>query len=713
MSAYVVVKALSFLALLGLSVYLFFIKVVELYQDLKLARPADRFNDFGKRTWALIYYAFMQRKVLAKKDGFVHALLFWGFLTLGVAKLNGMLDTLSLNHFNLHSILGDTLYGVYLLMENLACGWVLLMVIFAAIRRGIIKPRRLKPSLDSKLILTFIFLIVVTELFMVGIEAEISPHEAERALIPQWAPISAALIVPVAKSMSASLQVGLHEVYFWVHWLVILTFLVLIPRSKHLHLLGAMPNVFFRNFGPKGALPHMDFEALEEAGAESFGVSRAEEFTWKQILDSYACTECGWCNEYCPANLTDKPLKPRETLHGIKENILERGKVLRAALPKERERLAKEEPDMDPEEREREAWAAAVEQADEQCKPLISEDPDEGWISHEVLWSCTTCGACQAHCPVLIEHVSSWVDMRRYLVLTEAEFPTELASTFRNLENNSNPWGISSSYRYDWAEGLDVPLYDGDEHEYLFFVGCAGCTDDRDKKVSRALVEVLNAAGVSYGVLGTEERCCGDPARRAGNEYLYQEMAQENIELFKDKQVKKIVTACPHCFNTLANEYPQLGGSFEVIHHSVLIEQLMAQGKLKVSAEQKRKVVFHDSCYLGRWNDIYDEPRKVLEAIPGVELTEHWRSRDKGFCCGAGGGRMWMEENTGKRINLERTDQLLETGADTVAVACPFCMTMIDDGVKDRQKEDHVKVLDIAELVAASLPKGDGASSEA
>ncbi|MBM4320113.1 MAG: (Fe-S)-binding protein, partial [Deltaproteobacteria bacterium] len=351
--------------------------------------------------------------------------------------------------------------------------------------------------------------------------------------------------------------------------------------------------------------------------------------------------------------------------------------------------------------------AAASAKADESCKPLFSAEENAGWLSHDVLWSCTMCGACEAHCPELVEHVGSWVEMRRYLVLTASEMAPELATTFRNLENNGNPWGISSSYRFDWAEGMDVPLYEAEKHEYLFFVGCAGCTDDRDKKVTRAMVEVLRAAGVSFGVLGTEEQCCGDPARRPGNEYLYQTMAQANIELLKEKGVKKIVTACPHCFNTLGNEYPQLGGTFEVVHHSMLISSLLCAGKLKLAGAngKARTVAFHDSCYLGRWNDIYEEPRQALAMLPGVQLVEPvGRNRKNGFCCGAGGGRMWLEEHLGKRINLERTDQLLTTGADVFAVACPFCMTMIDDGVKDRAKEESVKVLDLAELVAAVLP---------
>lgn len=721
MQPYYIVKALLFLLVFGIAVYLFMQRFMTLLTYLRVAKAADRFREIGRRTWSLIAYAFLQVRVLSKWDGFVHSLIFWGFLVLMLAKLDSIL--LTFTGHRLEIVLGETGYKAFLLLENLACGWVLLMILWAALRR-MLKVRRLKPSVDAKLILSFIFLIVVTELFMVAVEVageanglarqtpKLSELAIQQALFAKFSlagvtvvPFSA-LFVPIMRSMNPTSLWLWGEAYFWVHWGVILFFLVLIPRSKHLHLLGAMPNVFFRRFTPKGALPAMDFDELEAEGAESFGVSRAEEFTWKQLLDTYACTQCGWCNEYCPANLTAKPLAPREALHGILDDIDTRGKVLLPAMKEELARLKQADPGKPEAELRKQALAAASAKADESCKPLIAAAEGAGWISHDVLWSCTMCGACESHCPVLIEHVSAWIEMRRYLVLTQSEMAPELATTFRNLENNSNPWGISSSKRFDWAEDTDggVPLFDAEKHEYLFFVGCAGCLDERDKKVTRAMVEVLRAAGVSFGVLGTEEQCCGDPARRPGNEYLYQTMARANIELFQAKRVKKIVTACPHCFNTLRNEYPQLGGEFAVEHHSTLIAGLLAAGKLKLAGKGAGTVAYHDSCYLGRWNDLYDDPRQVLAALPGTRLVEPPRNRKKGFCCGAGGGRMWLEEKLGKRINVERTDQLLESNADTFAVACPFCMTMIDDGVKDRGKEETVKVRDLAELVAAALP---------
>jgi len=702
MQPYFIVKALLFTFVLVLATVMFWQRCRELFAYLQLAKPSDRLGDWGRRVGSLIRYAFLQARVLSKWDGFVHALIFWGFLILMLAKLDSMVHTYTLYRF--WALFGEVPEKIFLLLENLACTWVLVMILWAAVRR-LLRPRRLKPSRDAKLILSFILLIVVTELFMVAFD-----HYDVKAVYlgpVNVIPVSS-LLIPLLDGLGGQPTRALvGELFFWTHWGVILSFLVLIPRSKHLHLLGAMPNVFFKRFTARSALPKMDFEALEAAGAESFGVSKAEEFPWKTILDTYACTQCGWCNEYCPANLTGKPLAPREALHGILDDMDARGKVILATRRAELQRLAQEKPELPLAEREQQALATAKAKADEVAKPLLGETEEAGWITHEVLWSCTMCGACEAHCPELIEHVSAWIELRRYLVLTESSFAPELATTFRNLENNSNPWGISSSYRADWAEGLEVPTFDAAAHEYLFFVGCAGCTDDRDKRVSRALVEVLRAAGVSFGILGTEERCCGDPARRPGNEYLYQSLATENIELFQGKKVQKIVTACPHCFNTLAHEYPQLGGQFQVIHHSQLIAELLAGGRLKLDGGgPARRVSYHDSCYLGRWNDIYDAPREVVTALPGVTLHEPaGTNRKKGFCCGAGGGRMWLDEKIGKRVNLERTDQLLATGADTFAVACPFCMTMLSDGVKDRAKEEQIKVLDLAELVAGALPK--------
>ena len=459
-----------------------------------------------------------------------------------------------------------------------------------------------------------------------------------------------------------------HHLSYAVHILIVGAFGNYVPMGKHLHLIGAMPNVFFRKLEPDGSLYPID---LEDEEAESFGVGRVEELSWKQLLDTYACTECGRCQHYCPAYNTGKPLNPMMIIHKIKDQIRVKG-----------EHSLREGND----------------DADEVI-PMLTGSV----ITREELWSCTTCGACVANCPVFIEHVDTIVDMRRYLALTEADMPIEVSRTFRNMENNSNPWGISSSYRSDWADGLDIPLM-GDLEEkpdYLFWVGCAGSFDDRQKKVSRAFAKIMREADVSFAILGNEEGCTGDPARRIGNEYLYWMLATANIEVLNSYEVTKIVTTCPHCFHTIGKEYPQLGGHYEVVHHTELLNELIADGRIKMRGTGHMKVTYHDSCYANRWVGEYDNARDALSSVPGIELVEMDLNKKQSFCCGAGGGRMWMEEHIGKRVNIERTDQALAVKPDAIAVACPFCMTMFDDGLKNRDSD--IPLMDLAEIVANNL----------
>ena len=406
-----------------------------------------------------------------------------------------------------------------------------------------------------------------------------------------------------------------------------------------------------------------------DENAESFGVGSVEEFSWKQLLDSMTCVECGRCTSVCPANSTGKKLDPRLMIHHLKDAMME-----------------------------------ASEKPADQRRDLIG-----GVVSREELWDCTTCGACVEACPLHIEHIPAIVDMRRYMTMTEGEMPSELQGTLQNLEVHSNPWGISNSQRADWAKGLDVTtMAEKSDVDYLFWVGCAGSFDDRYKKVSQSIASVMQNAGVSFSILGTEEKCNGDTARRSGNEYLADMQIQENIDTMKRYGVKKIVTGCPHCFNTIKNEYPDFGYKAEVIHHSELISDLVKSGKVKSTnskkvAEEVSKVTYHDSCYLGRHNDVYSAPREALSQATGGEVTEMQRTKDNGFCCGAGGARMWMEETVGERINVNRAGEAIGTGAKTIATACPFCMTMMNDGVKAHGKEDDVAVKDIAEIVASSI----------
>jgi len=402
---------------------------------------------------------------------------------------------------------------------------------------------------------------------------------------------------------------------------------------------------------------------------ETFGVSKAEEFTWRQLLDADACTRCGRCQDNCPAHLSEKPLSPKKLIQDLKTNLLLSAKALQKENP------------------------------DEQRKNLIGES-----ISEDELWACTTCLACQESCPVFVEQVQKVVDLRRYLVLMEAKFPQEITPMFKNLETNYNPWAFGFASRGDWAKDLEVKLLSEDKNvDILFWVGCSGSYDDRNKKVSQALVKILRAANINFGILGQEEKCCGEPARRMGNEYLGQMLIQENIEILKNYGVKKILFACPHGYNTFKNEYPQFGGEYQVYHHTDFILDLIQSGKIKITKKIDENITYHDSCYLGRYNDIYDSPREILKRILEGKIKEMERRREKSFCCGAGGGRMWMEENLGKRINQLRVKQAQETEAKTIASACPYCLTMLSDGIKEIGLEEKLEVNDIAELVASLL----------
>ncbi len=479
----------------------------------------------------------------------------------------------------------------------------------------------------------------------------------------------------------------LETVFLLLNIAVITGFLVFVSYSKHLHIFMAPINVAFsrrpRALGALDKTPDMDMENVTEDTV--FGVGLVEQFTWKQMLDFATCTECGRCQSACPAWNTGKPLSPKLVIMGLRDNMFSSSARLLAKPAAEGEE-------------------GAVAVAEPETLVPFTIDPD-------VLWSCTTCGACVQECPVDIEHVDAIVDMRRYQVLMESEFPTEAGLMLRNIENQGDPWGLGQAKRTEWIDSLDfeVPVVTGtipDDVEYLYWVGCAGALDERARKGVQATARMLHRAGVTFAILGPKESCTGDPARRLGNEYLYQEQGKANVATLTEVGAKKIVASCPHCFNSIKNEYPALGGDFEVIHHSELLEHLVSTGRLTPGAGYKGKVTYHDPCYLGRHNRVFEEPRTVIDAIPGATQVEMRRCKEKGFCCGAGGARMWMEENIGKRVNMERTEEALGTGADVVSTACPYCMIMLDDAVRAHAKEDEVRVLDLSQLVEESLLAG-------
>jgi len=470
----------------------------------------------------------------------------------------------------------------------------------------------------------------------------------------------------------------LETVLLILNVVVIVGFLVFLSYSKHLHIIAAPINVATsrrpRALGALDKTPDMDMENVTEETV--FGAGMIEHFTWKQMLDFVTCTECGRCQSVCPAWATGKPLSPKLVIMGLRDNMFSQASRL-----------------LD--------HAGDGNGAEPESLVPLTIEPD-------VLWSCVTCGACVEECPVDIEHVDAIVDMRRYEVLMESRFPTEAGLMLRNIENQGDPWGLGQAKRTDWTAALDfeVPVVTDtipEDIEYLYWVGCAGALDERARKGVQATARMLHRAGVSFAILGPKESCTGDPARRIGNEYLFQEQAKANVEMLNSAGARKIIATCPHCFNTIKNEYPGLGGNFEVIHHSELLDYLVSSGRLTPGTGYKGTVTYHDPCYLGRHNRIFDQPRSVLDSIPGVKQVEMRRCREKSFCCGAGGARMWMEETIGKRINMERTDEALTTGADVVSTACPYCMIMLDDAVRANNKEDDVRVLDLSQLVEESL----------
>jgi len=627
---------------------------------LKRGGPEQRFDRWGERVKSVLVYVGAQARVLSRPAGLGHFIIFWGFIFITLGTAEHMLGMM-IPGFGYEVVIGTTLDGVLSFMLEVFGLLVIGAIVVSLVRRLFFKPLRLriddpKAKMEAVFILGLIFVLI---LLMYGIRGtEILMDGPPESVA--YAPVSY-FAAGWMGGWGMNLPVA-NGVFAWAHHLIIFFFLVYIPFSKHIHILGAVPNVFFRNLGPAGTLSRMDFE---DETVEKYGISEIQEFTWKQLLDLYACTECGRCQAVCPAFLTDKPLSPYRVVHRLRGHLMrERGALLGGGYG-------------------------------ESGAPQIVPDT----VTEDEIWSCTTCGACMQECPPFIEHVQKFVDLRRYLVLTESRFPQEMQPVFRNMEVNYNPWALGFANRADWVEGLDIPLAaDKKEFDLLFWVGCAGSFDARGQSIARATAALLKRAGVDFAILGVEEKCCGETARRMGNEYLAQMLIESNIETLRKYRFERIVTICPHGYNSLKVEYPQYGYEAKVVHHSQLLLDLVREGRLSAPDGAPTMGVYHDSCYLGRYNDIIDEPRELLAGLHGVTLVEMARRGKRSFCCGAGGGRMWMEETLGRRINEDRVDESLERGVDTIFTACPFCVTMFEDGLKARNREE-VRVLDLAEAL--------------
>jgi Fe-S oxidoreductase/nitrate reductase gamma subunit len=654
-------------ALVAIAVLAFVYSLTRRIRVLLAGSPENRFDRVGLRIRKTLEYAFAQKRMFRDLyAGVFHILIFAGFVVLIVRSLTLVVEGLVPGFILLRGPAGNG----YTLVKDIFEVLVLVGVGMAVFRRAFARPPRLDLTLDAWFILFLIALLMVTDLYADAARSLLAPGSVPLA----WSPAVAA----VSRLLRGASPAALRRIYagcWWIHLVDLLFFANYLPYSKHFHIVMAVPNIFFLKLDPMGRLGTPDLE-----NSERFGVSRVEDLSWKSMLDGYTCTECGRCRVVCPTAITGKPLDPRVFIASVRDAVYEATPEMLAASSG------------------RDGGSIAPR------KDLIG-----GWISEETIWACTTCGFCTSACPVfIIPAVDKIIEMRRHLVLEKAEFPKEMQTAFRGMETNGNPWGMAAASRADWAKDLPVMTMaqaEGSAVDVLFWVGCAGSYEDRAKKVSRALVELLAAADVRFAILGTEETCNGDSARRMGNEYLFQMLVQQNVETLNGYGVKKIVTNCPHCFNVLKNEYPPFGGNYEVMHGTELVSRLVSEGRIRLETAVSQSITFHDPCYLGRYNGVYDAPRRILEAIPGLALRELPRSREKGLCCGAGGGRMWMEEKLGTRINQARMKEIADAGTDAVGVSCPFCMVMI--GNAKEELGVATQPFDVLELARRALaPEG-------
>jgi Fe-S oxidoreductase/nitrate reductase gamma subunit len=645
-------------------------------QNIQRGAPDDRRTrreNFKRRMEDFRAGVWMQTLLRDPSAGVMHSFIYFGFIVLFMATV-----ILEIDHQMPESLkfLHGKTYMAYSAVADIFGVVFVVGIAWAIVRRYIQRPYRIriKTKPEDAFILGTFLLIGLTGFFVEAFRIAL----VGRPSFEKWSLVG----YPISALFDGWNHQTLSDLHRWLwgsHFVLFIAFLVILPTTKLRHMITSPMNMYLRDRErPKGAMRPMP--NLMETELETFGASTVEDFTWKQLFDTDACTICGRCTSVCPAHATGKPLDPREI-------VLKVGEVMDATGT----------PPVSPP-------VGTVPQI------TITADSVFERVTSEELWACTSCKACDEICPVNIEILDKILDMRRYKSLMESDFPTELGNTYRSMENSSNVYGMNQGERGDWAgtvEGVEVIEPTGTlEHEYLYWVGCAGSFDDRNKKASRAIATLLQRAEVDFAILGPTELCTGDPARRSGNEYIFQMLAMQNVETLNGLGVQKIITQCPHCFNTLKNEYPQLGGNYEVVHHSQFLMDLISSGKLNMAgASLDERVTYHDSCYLGRHNDVYLAPRKVIGSLGGIEVVEMPRNGTRGMCCGAGGARMWMEERIGKKVNTERTEEALGTGAQRIAVACPFCYVMFDDGVKEKGADEDVKVQDIAEILVEALDR--------
>ena len=690
----IVANMILFLLVTGYAVYQFSFIIKTRYHYIKLGKKVEFDRKFKERFHKIWVMVFGQKKLLKdKKSGIIHVMMFYGFLLVQFGAIDFIWKGLVIRS---HLPLGP-LYPVFTFFQEIVTLLILLAVTMAFHRRYIEKLPRLKRDFKAGLVLIFIGTLMISVLVGNGMNLIMLGHE------PSMSEPIASGIALILGRIGTTASIIIFYMAWWIHLITLLSFLIYVPQSKHAHLIAGPLNVFFNTLDPPGKLVALDFE---DETQESFGVGKIEDFTQLQMIDFYACVECGRCTSMCPATGTGKLLSPMDLIVKMRDHLTEKGAAITSRAPwvpqfafanSSGNQLA--------------ARSAALKREDSSIAHGYNERLIGDVITEEEIWACTTCRNCEDQCPVMNEHVDKIIDLRRYLVLTEGKISTDAQRAMQNIERQGNPWGLSRKERENWRDQRnDVTVKtvkemkkQGEEFEYLFWVGSMGSYDNRSQKIALAFAKLMNEAGVKFAILGNKEKNSGDTPRRLGNEFLFQELASMNINEITNSGAQKIVTIDPHAYHSLKNEYPDFGLEVEVYHHTEVLSQLVKEGRLVPKHTLNETITYHDSCYLGRYNEIFDEPRDILKAIPGVHVVEMERNRENGMCCGAGGGLMWMEEQSGTRINVARTEQALEVQPSIISSGCPYCLTMLSDGTKTKEVDDVVQTLDVAEILERAI----------